>query len=160
MGLYGAFVVHSGTPGTADGVAVDAEQTLVLSEVDTNFNADPLGFDMNNWHPQWWLVNGKSYPGTDTIDVTAGERVLLRWANAGSDNHTMSTLGLHQRLLARDGSLLPAPVDAVSETFPSGGTADGVVTVPAGAARGDRFPVYNRNMDLGQTFFLRLPTED
>jgi FtsP/CotA-like multicopper oxidase with cupredoxin domain len=157
MGLYGAFVVHSATPGTADGVAVDAEKVLVLSEIDPAFNAAPDTFNMNDWHPTRWLINGKEFPNTPNLAVTGGERLLLRWANAGIDNNTMSLLGLHQRLLSRGGFSLKAPYDVVSQTFPSGETSDGLVTIPATPAPGAKFPVYNRNMNMGMTMFLQAP---
>jgi FtsP/CotA-like multicopper oxidase with cupredoxin domain len=154
MGLYGAFVVHSATAGQADGVPINAEKVLVLSEVDTAFAAGPDTFNLDNWHPSYWLINGKAYPDTPSLTVTPGERLLLRWVNAGNDNHTMSLLSLHQQLLARDGFALRAPYSVVSETFPSGQTADGLVTIPAAAAPGSKFPVYNRNLNLGMTMFL------
>jgi FtsP/CotA-like multicopper oxidase with cupredoxin domain len=155
MGLYGALVVHGLTAGTVDGTAVDAEQVLVLSEIDTSFNADPDNFDMRNWDPSLWLINGQAYPDTAPIAATAGQRVLLRWLNAGIDNNTMSMLGARQKLLAQDGSALTNPFEVVSHTFPSGSTADGLVVVPAAA--GARYALYNRNMNLGMTTFIQVP---
>jgi FtsP/CotA-like multicopper oxidase with cupredoxin domain len=157
MGLYGALVVHAPTPNTADGVQFDREQVLVLSEIDPAFSAAPDTFDMNAWHPTIWLINGRTYPGTATLDVRPGQRLLLRWANAGADHDTMSVLGLHQRLLARGGFPLTAPYDVVSQTFPAGDTADALLTIPDAAAPGTRFPIYNRNLNMGMTMFLRVP---
>jgi FtsP/CotA-like multicopper oxidase with cupredoxin domain len=154
MGLYGALVVHSGTPGTEDGVAVAAQQALVLSEIDPAFNAAPDTFDLNNWHPSLWLINGKAYPDTAPIAATAGQTVLLRWLNAGIDNNTMSMLGLRQKILREDGYAPAAPYEVVSRTFPSGETADGLVTIPAGTAR---YPLYNRNLNRGMTAFVEVP---
>jgi FtsP/CotA-like multicopper oxidase with cupredoxin domain len=82
--------------------------------------------------------------------------VLLRWLNAGIDNNTMSMLGVRQQLLRADGAALANPFEVVSHTFPSGSTADGLVTVPAAAAVGDRFPLYNRNLNAGMTTFLQV----
>jgi FtsP/CotA-like multicopper oxidase with cupredoxin domain len=154
MGLYGALVVHSGTPGTEDGVAVDAQRALVLSEVDPAFNSAPDTFDLNNWHPSLWLINGKAYPDTTPIAATAGQHVLLRWLNAGIDNNTMSMLGLRQKLVRQDGYSLPAPYEVVSQTFPPGQTADGLVTIPAGSGS---YPLYNRNLNRGMTTFVQVP---
>jgi FtsP/CotA-like multicopper oxidase with cupredoxin domain len=154
MGLYGALVVHSGTPGVEDGVAVDAQHALVLSEIDPAFNAAPDTFDLNKWHPSLWLINGQAYPNTAPVAATGGQTVLLRWLNAGIDNNTMSMLGLRQKLIREDGYALPAPYEVVSQTFPSGETADGLVTIPAGAGR---YPLYNRNLNLGMTTFVQVP---
>jgi FtsP/CotA-like multicopper oxidase with cupredoxin domain len=149
MGLYGALVVRGSTPGQADGAAFDLERTLVLSELDPAFNAAPDTFDMNAWKPTYWLINGQPYRSdAPTIDAHAGDRLLLRYANAGIDDNTMTMLGLRARLLARDAYALANPFDVVAETFASGATADALVTVPATAAAGTRFPLYNRQLHL------------
>jgi FtsP/CotA-like multicopper oxidase with cupredoxin domain len=153
MGLYGALVVGSGTAGQADGVTIDDDETLVLSEIDPNFNADPDGFDMNAWHPSRWLINGVDAPGTATINASPGQRLLLRYVNAGVDHNTMALLGLHQRIVASDGFVLANPYDAVSVTFPAGETGDALVT--AGAS-GSTYPLYNQNGKPGMTTFIQV----
>ena len=157
MGLYGALVVHSGVSGQEDGVAVAAQQVLVLSEIDPAFNATPSGFDMNAWDPKYWLINGHDYPDTGSIDAAAGTSLLLRYVNAGVEHSALTLLGLHQRLVARDGLGLQNPFSVVSEILPSGETADAVVAVPATAASGTKYPLYNRNLNLGMTTFLQVP---
>jgi FtsP/CotA-like multicopper oxidase with cupredoxin domain len=158
MGLYGALVVHPASgPGQAYGSPVDVDVPVVLSEVDPNFNAAPDTFDMNHWRPTYWLINGKGYPDVPTIDAAAGQRILLRYLNAGNDNNTMTLLGLHERLIARDGYKLANPFDVDSETFPSGATADAIVTLPAGLASGTRYPLYNRQLHTSMTTFVRVP---
>ncbi len=153
MGLYGALIVHSAISGQAYGLPVAAERTLVLSEIDRAFNLNPDAFDMRDWHPTYWLINGMDHPNAPDISVPAGD-VLLRYANAGVDHNTMTMLGLRQRLLARDGYPLSNPFSVVSETFPAGGTGDALVTIPA--TSGARFPVYNRNLNLGMMRFLQV----
>lgn len=151
MGLHGTLVVRADLPGTAYGGADSAyerDAVLVLSEIDPRLNADPNGFDLLEWHPTYWLINGKAYPETVALPVEAGDRVLLRYANAGIDHHTMALLGLHQRVFARDAAPLNFPFDAISETIPAGQTADMIATVPAGAAAATRFPVYSRNLHV------------
>lgn len=154
MGLYGALIVHSATSGQAYGTPVAGERTLVLSEIDRAFNLNPDGFDMRDWHPTYWLINGIDHPNAPSISVPTGD-ILLRYANAGVDHNTMTTLGLRQRLLARDGYPLSNPFSVVSETFPAGGTGDALVTIPA-VPSGTKFPVYNRNLNLGMMRFLQV----
>ncbi|MFQ5577405.1 MAG: hypothetical protein ACE5G8_10515, partial [Anaerolineae bacterium] len=149
MGLFGALIVRPAISGRAyddPGTAYHSEAVLVLNEVDPALNADPLNFNMLDYHPTYWLINGKAYPNTDPIEVQAGSRLLLRYLNAGVVHHTMSLLGLHQRIIARDGFALNLPFDAVAETIPSGQTADAIVT--ANGAEGDSFPLYNRQLHL------------
>jgi FtsP/CotA-like multicopper oxidase with cupredoxin domain len=153
MGLYGAMVVSSATAGQAydtGASAFDVDVPLVLSAVDPNFNADPDGFDMRNYLATFWLLNGKSYPSTDAIHASAGQRVLLRYVNAGYDNTAMMLLGMHERVLARDANLLPYAFDADAETIPAGQTEDVVATMPASVPSGftNGFPLFNRQLHV------------
>jgi FtsP/CotA-like multicopper oxidase with cupredoxin domain len=151
MGLYGALLVRP--PGPPSGY--DVEATLVLSAVDPAFHADPAGFDMHKYRATYWLVNGKAYPETAVIHAgAAGSRVLLRYVNAGFDNTTMLLLGMHQRVIARDGRPLRNPFDATAETIPAGATEDTIATVPAS---GTRFALYNRQLHAGMMTFIEVP---
>lgn len=151
MGLYGALVVRPATAGQAYDTAAsayDSEAVLVLSEVDPSLNADPTGFNLLNYAPEYWLINGTAYPDTDTIAVGAGQRALLRYLNAGSLHHTMSVLGTHQSVIAKDAVPVSFPFDVVAETVPAGATLDTIATVPAAAAAGARLPIYSRQLHL------------
>jgi FtsP/CotA-like multicopper oxidase with cupredoxin domain len=152
MGLYGALIVRSATSGQAYDTAAsayDVEARLVLSAIDPAFNADPDGFDMRNYLATYWLINGRAYPDTAVIHAAAGQRLLLRYLNAGHDNTTMTLLGMDEDVLARDAHLLPNAFDAHAETIPAGETEDVVATVPSGSSGLTHgFPIYNRQLHL------------
>jgi FtsP/CotA-like multicopper oxidase with cupredoxin domain len=153
MGLAGALVVNPTTANQAynsDTTAYDVQTTLVLGAVDPAFNAAPETFDMHGYKATYWLINGKAYPDTAGIGATAGQRLLLRYLNAGYDNTTMALLGLHERVLARDANLLNNPFDADAETIPAGGTEDTLVTMPVTPVppSTNGFPLYNRQLHL------------
>jgi FtsP/CotA-like multicopper oxidase with cupredoxin domain len=153
MGLYGALIVRPPAANRAydaANTAYDVEATLVLSAIDPAFNAAPDTFDMHGYRATFWLINGKAYPDTAPgITAAAGQRVLLRYLNAGYDNTTMLLLGMHQRVVARDARLLNNPFDATAETIPAGATEDTIATVPAGAAPSTHgFPLYNRQLHI------------
>jgi FtsP/CotA-like multicopper oxidase with cupredoxin domain len=152
MGLYGMLVVRSLTAGQAYDTATtayDVEAPLVLSAVDPAFNAAPDTFDMHTYRATYWLINGKGYPDTAAIPATAGQRVLLRYVNAGFDNTTMMLLGMHERVLARDARLLNNAFGADAETLPAGGTEDAVATVPATAPpSANGYALFNRQLHL------------
>ena len=152
MGLYGALIVRSNTANQAYDTATtafDTEATLVLGAVDPAFNAAPDTFDLKGYRAAYWLINGKSYPDTDPVAATAGDRVLLRYLNAGYDNTSMALLGMHQRVLARDAILLNNPFDAASEIVPAAGTEDAIAVVPASAPpSANGFALFNRNLHL------------
>ena len=133
--------------GSAYGATFDDEAVLVLSEIDPALNnhATPLTFDMRNFAPKYFLINGKAHPDTDVITSVAGRKLLLRYVNAGSKHHSMGTLGLRQNFIAKDGSALPtANVGVTAETLASGQTGDALITVPAAG----RFAMYDASLSL------------
>jgi FtsP/CotA-like multicopper oxidase with cupredoxin domain len=154
MGLYGALIVRPATPNQAydsAATAYDVEAPLVLSAVDPAFNAaaDPNGFDMYHYRATYWLINGKAYPDTAPVAATTGQRVLLRYLNAGYDNTSMLLLGMHENVVARDARLLNNAFAADAETIPAGATEDAIATVPSvppPSANG--FPLFNRQLHL------------
>jgi FtsP/CotA-like multicopper oxidase with cupredoxin domain len=163
MGLYGALVVRplgepagfatsscSAAAGSAYGSAFDRECVLVLSAIDPAFNADPDNFDMNDYLATYWLINGEAYPDTDAVPGgPANTKLLLRYVNAGFDNTSMSLLGMHERIVARDAYSLGNPLAAATETIPAGGTEDAIVSMPASAPPSPNgFPLFNRNLHL------------
>jgi FtsP/CotA-like multicopper oxidase with cupredoxin domain len=165
MGLYGALIVRpSVVPADATptdptdpasyaydkaSTAFDVEAPLVLSQVDPAFNAAPNTFNMLNYKATYWLINGKAYPDTEPIDATSGQKVLLRYVNAGYDNSAMSLLGVHEHVIARDAHLLGNPFDAATETIPAGATEDTIVTVPDTAPTTScGFALFNRNLHV------------
>jgi FtsP/CotA-like multicopper oxidase with cupredoxin domain len=152
MGLSGALIVRSLTANQAydsTATAYDIEAPLVLGAVDPDFNAAPDGFDMHRYRATYWLINGKAYPDTAPITATPGQRVLFRYLNAGYDNTTMQVLGMHERVVARDGRLLNNPFLASAETIPAGATEDAIATVPPGAPPSSHgFALYNRQLHL------------
>jgi FtsP/CotA-like multicopper oxidase with cupredoxin domain len=153
MGLAGALIVNSATAGQAyDSVttAYDTQATVVLGAVDPLFNLAPDTYDMYSYHATYWLINGKAYPDTAPgITATAGQRVLLRYVNAGFDNTSMALLGMHERVVARDARLLNNPHDANAETIPAGATEDAIAIVPTGAPPSTHgFPLYNRQLHV------------
>ncbi|MCB0170407.1 MAG: multicopper oxidase domain-containing protein, partial [Anaerolineae bacterium] len=143
MGLYGALIVDSGVTGQAYGNAFDQEAVLLLSEIDPNLNANPGNFNLLNYHPTYWLINGAAYPDVPAIVANPGERVLLRYLNAGFDHPSMTLLGGYQRVIAKEGFKLNHSFDAVAETIPAGATADMIVNT---AGLQGNLALYNRNM--------------
>ena len=152
MGLYGALIVRSATVGQAYDIATtayDVDATLVLSQIDRLFNAAPDTYDMYAYRATYWLINGAAYPGTPPILANAGQKVLLRYVNAGRDQTSMQLLGMHQQVLARDAQLLNNPFAAATEIIPQGATEDAIAVVPATTAPGTNgFALFNRNLHV------------
>lgn len=154
MGLYGALVVRSNTANqaydNAPATAYDVQRVLVLSAVDPDFNNAPDTTQMHGYHATYWLINGQSYPDTPAITVPEGQRLLLRYVNAGYDQTAMTLLGTHENVVARDAHQVPSPFDAASETIPAGATEDAIMTMPPASAAPSAggFPLFNRQLHL------------
>ncbi len=172
MGMYGALIVRPATAGQAYNrvdTTYDDEALIILSEIDPDFNnsADPATFDLRNYAPKYSLINGDGYDlATPNIDTAAGNNVLLRYVNAGLENHTMSLLGVDQTLLAIDGNLHPYTRTVVAEIIGAGTTVDVMVDIPASAADGSKFALYDADLLLhnnndqgygGMLTFLEIP---
>ncbi|HQR26916.1 MAG TPA: multicopper oxidase domain-containing protein [Nocardioides sp.] len=146
MGLHGALVVHPAAAGQAydaAGTAYDTDAVLVLSEIDPALNAAKASFDLRKFNPQYTLVNGKAYPDTTAIAATGGQRVLLRYVNAGVQYHSMGVLGAGQTVVALDGSPLDQARHYTAETIGPGQTADAIVVAPDQAETDRSLVVYD-----------------
>jgi hypothetical protein len=144
MGMQGVIVVRPGTAGQAYGdpsSTFDDEALAVISTVDPSFNAAPLTFSLDRYVARFHLINGKAFPETEPVYATAGDRVLLRYVNAGLEPVSMGLLGLHQTIVGQEGHAAAYPSDVVAETLPPGTTLDTVATLPATAAPGTQVPV-------------------
>ncbi|MEW6181571.1 MAG: multicopper oxidase domain-containing protein [Bacillota bacterium] len=135
MGLYGVIIVRPAgfdpsdpatwsAYGAGTDTEFDREYLLVISEI------DPLMHDVVRlgqpyhagvYKPRYWTMNGRCAPDTmipdgvqflprqpygSMIMAEPGERVLLRYAGAGTDNHPLHPHGNHTRVVAFDGRLL------------------------------------------------------
>jgi manganese oxidase len=85
MGLLGSMIIAD-----PDDPQVDHDVTMVL-------NDGPLGF----------TLNGKGFPATAPIVVKRGDTFRIRYMNEGLQIHPMHLHGLAQRVIAKDGHMLP-----------------------------------------------------
>ncbi len=152
-GLHGALVVRPAVPNQAysgEGSAFDDEAVLVLSELDPALNqsTNPAAFDMRNFKPAYRLINGRAYPATSPIATAPGNRVLLRYVNAGQQQHSMTVLGAQQVLVGKDGNLLTHFGKRVAETIAPGETLDAIVTIPVTTPEGSKFALFDGGLML------------
>jgi FtsP/CotA-like multicopper oxidase with cupredoxin domain len=124
-GFYGAFVVDP-RPGSEQAKQVayaDQETTVFISELGGNY-----------------VMNGKSFPDTQTIDVKHGQVAKMRLINSGELLHPMHLHGHYFTVVAEGGHALSAPVDKDTLTLAPGETYD--VTFKAWAQTGDVYPFH------------------
>ena len=152
MGLFGGLVVRPATANQAyaDPVsAYTAESLLIFSELDPEFNNNPQGFLMEQFRPQYWLINGKAYSETENIVAAAGDRLLLRMINAGVQDRSIGALGLRQGIVGMNGVGVDATrvVTVVADTLAPGSTLDTVTVIPTGAVSGTQYALYNTALE-------------
>jgi hypothetical protein len=161
MGLAGGLIVLPTAAGSAyDGASgypdtsYDDDAVLVMSEIDPALNnsADPLTFDMRNFHPAYRLLNGHPFPSaTSSIATDSGHRVLVRYINVGQQAHSMSVLGGSQIEVAEDGHPLHYAKTLTAEAVVPGASADTIISMPN--ANGNptvatKLALYEANGDL------------
>lgn len=131
-------------PGDPLSTAYDRDFAMFLSEYWTQerFNAAHIQeHDWSEYHPDYWAINGRSYPDTlasdgDPLSASAaswpdgreelryqplsslvtcrpGERVLLRFSNLGFQQHAMRADGLIFNVVGKDAKFLgPSPAQS------------------------------------------------
>lgn len=135
MGMFGALIVEPRQEGDLPfGRPADVEQILILSEFDTKHAHVSLPGDNVPQGPDtelpWlikpgrkftmpfdpdaneFLINGKSFPHTQPIEVREGDIVRLRFINVGQMPHSLHIHGHEFTVTHRDGFVLPAPFKA------------------------------------------------
>jgi FtsP/CotA-like multicopper oxidase with cupredoxin domain len=77
--------------------------------------------------PNYFTINGKSYPSTEPILIRQGEKIRIRFANAGTVEHYMHLHGHDFDHVCEDGAILPAPVRGNTLRVSPGKTSDIIV---------------------------------
>ncbi|MBB5366406.1 multicopper oxidase family protein [Deinococcus humi] len=105
LGLYGALLVAP--KRAAAEPKADLEYTLQLQEWLQREGYTFPAMIMEGALPNFFTINGKAYPATDTIRMRLGQRVKLRFI--GSNNNFVHPMHVHGgpfEVVARDGEVL------------------------------------------------------
>jgi manganese oxidase len=106
LGLYGALIIDPHDTATAP--KADHEYVIQLQEW---LKRDWLTYPamlMEGTLPNYFTINGKAYPATETIRMKVGETVKLRFI--GSNNNFVHPMHVHGgpfTVVARDGEVMP-----------------------------------------------------
>jgi manganese oxidase len=124
-GLYGAFIVdpHPGTPQYQQQIHADVEYTEFISEMGG-----------------YYVVNGKSFPDTQPINVKHGQTVHIRMIDAGEMIHPMHLHGHFFNIMAEDGHMLAQSIQKDTLPIAPGETYD--LTFSAWAPPGSIYPFH------------------
>ena len=118
LGLYGALIVRPRV-GTPDGgPPFDLERVVLLQEW---LNRDGLTYPamaMEGGMPNYFTINGKSYPETETIRMKVGQRLKVRFI--GSQNNFIHPMHIHGgpfEVVALDGQTLQPSARYMADTI-------------------------------------------
>jgi FtsP/CotA-like multicopper oxidase with cupredoxin domain len=150
MGLFGVLRVNPATPGQAydpASTAYDNQINLVFSEIDPALHgaiaAGTYGPGRTvtstiGYAPKYFLINGQPFSYASSAinagTAVAGQRILIRFLNAGYEPHVPVFQGANLTVLAEDGNLYPYPKRQYSVLLPPGKTTDAILTVSAPTA--------------------------
>jgi len=105
LGLYGALIIDPAS--AADDITADHEYTLALQEWLVRDGLTYPAMPMEGGMPNYFTINGRAYPSTDTIKMKVGETLKVRFIGSNSGFiHPMHIHGGPFEVVARDGETL------------------------------------------------------
>jgi FtsP/CotA-like multicopper oxidase with cupredoxin domain len=109
LGLYAPFIID---PAEPEANPPDVDVMLMLNESRIVDGQTYTVMPMAGTEPNYFTINGKAFPATETIDVKVGQRIRLRLANIGQFVHPMHLHGVPFKVVATDGHPVPEAVGA------------------------------------------------
>jgi FtsP/CotA-like multicopper oxidase with cupredoxin domain len=91
LGLYGALIIDPLTPDPS--LAADHEYTVLLQEWLLREGLTYPAMPMDGGHPNFFTINGRAFPSTDTIPMRVGETLKVRFV--GSNNGFIHPMHIH-----------------------------------------------------------------
>ena len=160
MGLYGATVQDAAAGQAYLGVSYNKDVVMLYSEIDPAMHDAIAGSVAGalptygttsgptstiGYKARYYLVNGVSYiPGSTVAAGNAGERILIRFLNAGLESHVPVLQGKHMSLVAEYGNKYPFARQQYSVLLAAGATKDAIFT-PSSVGN---YPLYDRRLRL------------
>jgi uncharacterized membrane protein len=115
LGLYGALIID---PANAqDEIAADHDYVIQLQEWLMREGLTFPAMPMDGGQPNYFTINGRAYPSTDTIRMKVGETLKVRFI--GTNNgfiHPMHIHGGPFEVVARDGETIPESARFLADT--------------------------------------------
>lgn len=116
VGLYGALIIDPKAPSAKPGY--DLEYTIQLQEWLKREGLTYPAMIMEGALPNFFTINGKAYPQTETIRMKVGQRVLLRFI--GTNNNFIHPMHVHGgpfEVVARDGETIAPSARFLADTI-------------------------------------------
>ena len=100
LGLYGALIID----GPARSPDVASEHVITLGEWTVIGSETYPAMQLEDMLPNYFTINGKSYPSTETVQAKVGDRVLFRLIGSGQFIHPIHIHGGPFEIVATDGN--------------------------------------------------------
>ncbi|NUS21203.1 MAG: multicopper oxidase domain-containing protein [Mesorhizobium sp.] len=116
LGLYGALIIDPADP--SDEVGADHDYVIELQEWLVREGLTYPSMPMDGGMPNFFTINGRAYPSTETIRMKVGETLKVRFI--GTNNgfiHPMHIHGGPFEVVARDGETIPATARFLADTI-------------------------------------------
>jgi manganese oxidase len=116
LGLYGALIIDPSDP--ADEIAADHDYVIQLQEWLIREGLTFPSMPMEGGLPNYFTINGKAYPSTQTVRMKVGETLKVRFI--GTNNgfiHPMHIHGGPFQVVARDGETVPPSARFLADTI-------------------------------------------
>ena len=105
LGLYGALIIDPADPSQQP--PADHDYTIQLQEWLNREGLTYPAMPMEGGMPNYFTINGKAYPATETIDMKVGETLRVRFIGSNTVGiHPMHIHGGPFTVVARDGESL------------------------------------------------------
>jgi FtsP/CotA-like multicopper oxidase with cupredoxin domain len=116
LGLYGALIVDPQTaPATPE---FDQELVIQLQEWTFKDGYTFPAMPMEGALPNFFTINGKAYPATETVQMRVGERLKVRFVgSSGAFIHPMHIHGGPFRVVETDGYPVPEAAQLTKDTI-------------------------------------------
>jgi FtsP/CotA-like multicopper oxidase with cupredoxin domain len=111
-GLYAPLIIDPKDSGPVP----DVDVTLMLSEWLIKDGYTYAAMPMAEMEPNYFTINGKAFPATETINVEKGQRVRLRFIAIGQFIHPMHLHGVAFQIVATDGHPVPEGARLTKDT--------------------------------------------
>lgn len=112
LGLYGALIMDE--PGAT--AAYEQEYVVELGEWRVTNGQTFPAMELDGMLPNFFTINGKSYPATETIKARVGDRILVRFIGTGQFIQPMHIHGGPFEVVGTDGNPVPPGVRLTKDT--------------------------------------------